>query len=51
MVYRVLVFGTDVEFTRSRKEADVAFKESRGQVELWGVSADGTAVLLSKKIS
>lgn len=51
MVYRVLVFGTDVEFTRSRKEADAAFKDSRGQVELWGVNADGTAVLLNKKVN
>lgn len=51
MVYRVVVFGKDVEFTKNRREADIAFKESRGQVELWLVSTNGSATLLNKKIS
>jgi len=49
-VYRVTVHGTDVEFTPDLKSAEDAFKESRSQVNLWAVQADGSAKLLKQKL-
>ena len=49
MVYRVVAFGVDVEFTKSLKEAESAFKDSRGNVRLFAVAPDGSAKLLKQK--
>ena len=51
MIYRVLSFGKDVEFTKSLKDAESAYKESRGDVQLWEVQASGKARLLKQKYS
>ena len=48
-VYRVAAYGTDVEFTPNLHEADYAFKDSRGSVVLWSVSADGVSKIIAKK--
>lgn len=49
-VYRVTVFGKDVEFTPNLRDAEDAFKDSRNAVMLWSVDANGNATLLKKKL-
>ena len=48
-VYRVTVYGTDVEFTPNLRDAEDAFKDSSRDVKLWSVGANGNATLLRQK--
>ena len=48
MIYRVVSYGIDVEFTSSLKDAELAFKDAR-VAELWRVGENGNATLLRKK--
>lgn len=46
MVYRVTAFGVDVEFTKDKKAAWNAFKDTRGGA-IWEI-AEGHAKLLGR---
>jgi hypothetical protein len=46
MTYRVVAFGVDVEFTKDKKAAFAAFKDTRG-ASIWEI-AEGHAKLLGR---